>query len=285
MISGIYEPLGFLQGQAEDFMALIYHHIFFDESGKHEADPLIAFSGVCSTGNRLSAFDAVWRSTLRYYELPSLHMKSVSRLSEDHGHMFKKGQTIDERTDALIPFADIINTHLEIGVIQAWSVRGYNSLSSAAKQILGGSNDPYFLAFVRGLLEIVKHIGEDGRINLICDDDIDTAWDCYNHYRTVGKVDHRIQKQAVSLSFANDKHFPALQAADMVAFLTRQEASQQFDGKPNIWRRLYDRLTIEPYAPLGVMRWYHMYAGAEMLAEFAKEANELAETKKADKHR
>jgi hypothetical protein len=277
-----YPPLGFLQSlERQPIMAIIYHQLFCDESGKYQSDPLIAFSGVCATGDRLSAFDSAWRVLLRSYEIDSLHMARVSRLVEDHGYRFRKGQTLDERTDALLPFADCINKYLEMGFIQAWDVKGFNHLSITAKRSLGGSNDPYFLSFVLGLTDIVRRINDEDRISIICDDDPYTAWDCYNHYRSVGEVDWEIQKKAISISFANDKHFPALQAADMVAFLTKHEAGEKFNKTPNLWRRLHDRLTTEPEPAYGIMRWFQMYADEPQLVEFANEINAAAEQKKS----
>jgi hypothetical protein len=44
------------------------------------------------------------------------------------------GQSLDERIDALLPFADCINDHLEIGLAQAWNVKGYNNLSLEVKK-------------------------------------------------------------------------------------------------------------------------------------------------------
>lgn len=258
-------------------MAFIYHQVFADESGKFEQDPLIAFCAVTATPDHLASFDAAWRTLLRAYEIDSLHMKQASRLREDCGFRMRKEQTLDERTDALIPFADLINKHLEMGVIQAWDVRGFNHLSYKVLQTLGGSNDPYFLAFVRGLAHIADVAGEDARISIICDDDPATAWDLYVHYRSLGKADFNIQRKAISLSFANDKHFPALQAADMLAFLTKHEAAEQFNGVANIWRRLFDRVTTEPRPPYGTMRWFKMFADEDTLVEFAREAREEAE--------
>lgn len=268
-----YAPLGFLQDERQPYMAFIYHQIFCDESGKYHnpSDPLVSFAGICATADRLSAFDREWRSLLSSYELESFHMERISRLVEDQGYRFRKGQTIHERTELLYPFADCVNKHLEKGFIQAWSIKGYNFLSREAKALLGGSDDPYFLAFVRGLQEIVRHMGDDERISIIMDDDITTAWDCYRHYRMVGKADWTIQQKAVALSFANDKHFPALQAADMAAFLTKHEAAERFTGVPNIWKALFRRLITEPEPPYGIMRWFPMFAAEEELIGFANE--------------
>jgi|GEM_PF-1595117 len=264
-------------------MAFVYHQVFCDESGKYNDHPLIAFAGVVATPDRLRAFDDHWRDLLRDYELADLHMERVTRLVEDHGYRFRKGQTIDDRTELLIPFADCINKYLEQGLIQAWNVIAYNRIPLAGLKMLGGSRDPYFWAFIRGLLEVVDHLGEDDRISIVMDDDETTAWDCYCHYRSIGRASVEIQKKAISLSFANDKHVPALQAADMVAFLTRQEATERFYKVPNPWRQLFDRLTTEPEPPYGIMRWFSMFAGEEQIVNIANDLMSRAEQKKNKK--
>ena len=197
-------------------MAFVYNHVFCDESGKSDHDPVIAFSAVCSTSDRLSAFDREWRVLLRSYDLDALHMERDSRLAENSGYRFKRGDTIEERTEALYPFADCINKYLEVGIIQAWDVRGFNHLPHEVLKALGGSTNPYFMAMSRGLSYVAERAGEDERINFIFDDDPYTAWDSYNHYRSLAKADVRLARSAISLSFANDKHFPALQATDMI---------------------------------------------------------------------
>lgn len=260
-------------------MAFVYHQVFCDESGKFQQDPLIAFCAVSATSDRLQTFDREWRALLRSYELleTGLHMERASRLVDDFGYRLRKGQTAGERTGLLLPFADCINQYLEFGMIEAWDVRGLNHLPDSVIQTLGGTRDPYFWALSRGLTWLANHLGEDDRMSIICDDDPYTAWNSYMHFRSLGKADFRLQRDAVSFSFANDKHFPALQAADMLAFLTRHEANEQFNEVPNMWRDLFDRLVTEPTPPYGLMRWHKMFADEEQLFEFGKQAEAEAE--------
>ena len=264
-----FGPLGFLQTiELEPFMAMI-HQAYFDESGKKGDHPVVTFSGVAVSQSKLQGFDDAWNELLRSYGLPSLHMARASRLSEKHGHKIRKGQSIGERIDALIPFADCINDHLEIGLLQALDVNGFNSLSKAAKIQLGSPDDPYHIAFARGLLEIVDYVPEDDRISLICDDDPETAWDCYRHYRGVRRVHAEIRRKTVSLSFADDEYFPGLQAVDMVAFLSRLEAKRQFYGDDYRFQRLFDHLITEK--GVNHMQWSVMFADEKKLKELGTE--------------
>jgi hypothetical protein len=207
----------------EPLLAII--HAYFDESGKKSDHPVVAFSGVCVGRDKLDDFDIAWRTLLRQYDLPALHMAKVSRSSQKVGSKMKANQTWAERIDCLKPFADCINAHLEIGLIQAWDVKGFWAIGKAERKALGSPTDPYYTAFARALIELVDHVKDDDRISLICDDDRETALDCYRHYRGLQHARPDIRKKFASLTFATDDDFPALQAADMVAYLSRLEAN------------------------------------------------------------
>jgi len=242
---------------------LAIFNAYFDESGKKGDHPVVSFSGVCVPGSKLQEFDDEWRSLLRLYEIRSLHMARVSRLSEKHGPKMPRGQSPTDRIQALKPFADCINEYLEVGMMQAWDVRGFNALSERVRRGLGSPDDPYYLAFSRGLMELADYIHSDDHISLICDDDRETALDCYRHYRGMSHAREDVRAKFVSLSFAKDDYFPALQAADMVAFLCRLQARWEFYGDRYDFRALFTYLTTEK--GLGYMKWFIMTANEEQI--------------------
>jgi len=116
-------------------------------------------------------------------------------------------------------------------------------MSEDARARLGNAQDPYYIAFTRSLIELAHFGLPEDRITLICDDDAETAWTCYQHYRAVRRVHGLVRKKTVGLCFADDKHFPALQAADMVAVLARLEARRLFYGVPHSYVELLRYLT------------------------------------------
>jgi len=123
------------------------------------------------------------------------------------------------------------------------------------------------------LLEIAGYVQGSDKISLICDDDIQTAWDCYRHYRSVRRVDSEINDKVASLSFADDEYFPALQAADFVAFLSRLEAKRQFYSDFNMYLRLFN-YTVKQR---GVNRtdWRMMFADEAKLIDLGKSMGKL----------
>src|SRR5215469_11691380 len=127
-------------------------HLYCDESGKYRKNPVVSISGIGANLRRSEEFSEEWKALLRVYELgDELHMSRVGDLSQACGPRMPDGQNYEERGEALRPFADLINRHFEVGLIQAWDVKGYNHLTLEAKKRLGGSHDPYQLAFTRGL--------------------------------------------------------------------------------------------------------------------------------------
>ena len=170
----------------------------------------------------------------------------------------------EERAEAMKPFADCINTNLEYGLIQALDVKGFNVLSKHIRAGLGSPNDPYFVAFARGLVALVDYVHSDDKISIICDSDLETAFSCFQHLKGVQRVHPRVRDQVISLSFANDDYFPALQAADMIAYIARLEARRQFYGIPHNYRHLLEYL-VDKRPEGSVTQWGVMFANEELL--------------------
>ncbi len=234
-------------------------HAYFDESGKQSDHPLIAVCGVCASPAKIDKFNDGWNGLLRQYDLSEFHMARASRYSRSWGSVPK--QSMAERIEAIKPFADCIGENLELGLIEAWDVKGFKAIPPEARAKVGNPQDPYYLAFVRALLELADYVQGNDVLSLICDHDEETAWDCYRHYKGVQKVSERVRKKTVCISFADDKFFPALQAADMVAFLTRHEAREEFYKIRNEWLSLFNYTVRNRDADK--MQWQKMFANEE----------------------
>ncbi|HEV2387090.1 MAG TPA: hypothetical protein VGS20_07510 [Candidatus Acidoferrales bacterium] len=243
---------------------------FCDEGGKYQSGKLVSFVGLIASPPRLKDFDEEWKATLHSYELPAFHMMELADVHSAHGPKFPRDRTGPQTIEALEPFADCINKHLEVGLIQVWSVNAYVSMPTEAKARLGGScNDPHYLAFIRGVLEAVNWIEAVDRLSVVCDDDKAKAWDFYLHYRAICDAVPELRKKLVALTFAQDENFPALQAADMVAFLSRKEALAEFQSKTSDWTPLFSYLTTDPEPSKGFMSWYRIFAGEKELLALA----------------
>jgi len=133
---------------------------------------------------------------------------------------------------------------------------------------IGNPNDPYYLAFARAMLAIADYAQAHDVVSVICDHDEETAWNCYRHYRGVRKASDKVREKTASISFADDKYFPALQAADLVAFLTRLEAREQFYRIPNEFVSLFNYMAKER-GP-NKMEWKKMFADEKLASNLLR---------------
>ena len=152
-------------------------HGYFDESGKVDK-PVVAFCGFVAAASKIQPFDDEWNSILRGYEMDVLTMKRAFKAHVPLSPKIRK-QSFAERIETLKPFADCIRKHFEYGVAVAVDVAGFKDLSPGAKKQLGRMENPHYLAFLQGMTAFLYHLRSDDRISFICDDDEETAWNCY----------------------------------------------------------------------------------------------------------
>ncbi len=252
--------------ERKPFMAIL--SAYFDESGKSHSQRVVTFCGVCAPANKIQSFEDEWNGLLRRYGMPYLSMKEALRLKKPLSKNVKAlGKR--ERIDALEPFSDCIREHIELGISVAVDVQAYEKdLSVEARRRLGGSPDPHYLAFMSGIMGPVAYVQSDDHVSLICDDDEATALNCYQFYRRVRKVHKLAHDKLISISFAQDRQFPPLQAADFVASLVRLEAHRQFENRPYDYRELFLHLTA-PQSPAKMM-WGISFYGSERMKAFGK---------------
>ncbi len=106
---------------------------------------------------------------------------------------------------------------------------------------LGNPKEPSYVAFARAILELIEYCKPEDRIAIICDHDNETAGHFFSHYKGIRHAHPLVRKMTISLAFADDYYFPALQAADMLAYLIRLEAKHKF------YRDFYDYRSLLLY--------------------------------------
>lgn len=169
-------------------------------------------------------------------------MKVMSDLHAEPSRKIPKTCSFETRMESLRPFADCINRNLEIGLIQAWDVKGFAAIDPNVKIGLGNPNDPYYLAFARALAELPDLVQQEDQVAVVCDFDKETAGVCYQHYLGMREASDEIRQKITSLCFEDDEAVPALQAADMVAYLARREAANKFRQASFNFKTLYTYL-------------------------------------------
>ncbi len=90
---------------------------------------------------------------------------------------------------------------------------------------------------------LAEFASQEESITMTCDEDEETAWNCYRLYRRVKELAPKTGRQLAAIAFADDVHFPVLQAADMLSFLCREQARLQWYGESYEYRDFFRCLT------------------------------------------
>jgi hypothetical protein len=233
---------GYLESRftPEDLMAVI--HSFFDESGKFQDHKVVAFCGFVASPSQLVDFDKQWNNQLRRTGMTALHWVDARRSGKVLGSKVGR-QALAERINELKPLADCVNDYLGLGIACAFEVTGYTSFAQKSKDLVGGSDNPFYVQFLRIVGLLANYARPDESITMMCDEDETTAWNCYRLYRRVKELEPKRGRRLAAITFADDVHFPALQAADMLSFLCREQAKLQWYGEPYQYQEFFRYLT------------------------------------------
>lgn len=216
---------------------------YFDESGKFKDHTVVSFGGVAVPADQQDAFHQEWERLLLLNGLEALTAKQALRhkypLSDDNPVL-----GAEERAKAITPFISAIRKHFWIIKCVAVDVSAFSSLPSRYHQILG--DDPFFTAFLRMLLEIIKSTHPEDKLMMVCDDEEQMAEPMYKLYRRVKIVYPEARDKLKSITFGDDEWMYALQAADLVSSLVRLEAAKRFSGTAYDYEGLFAEITKKP---------------------------------------
>lgn len=126
----------------------------------------------------------------------------------------------------------------------AIDVREFQATAEQHRRIW--SDDPCYTAFARNVIQILGDAPSDGIISLYCDDEEKTAWPFYQLYRKIKNQYPDARQRMKGITFTDDRLSFALQAADLVSSLIRQEAVLRFRNEPYQYQSLFEELTRQP---------------------------------------
>jgi len=144
------------------------HHSFFDESGKFQDHQVVAFCGFGASDSQLVEFDKQWKNQLRRCGMDALHWVKARRSGKALGDNIGPQKAV-ERINDLKPFADCVNDYLGVGVACAFEVTGYTSFAKEAKSLLGGSDNPFYIQFLRTVMLLAEFARPQENIAMMCD--------------------------------------------------------------------------------------------------------------------
>jgi hypothetical protein len=204
-------------------------HAFFDESGKLADSDFVCIAGYIAGDEDWNKFCEKWGSLLGRHKIPYIHMREMIALS---GPYQAKGWTHKERDEVLTEFIDVIREHIWGGFGVAVNAKYLRSMGKDAMKRIG---DPQIFCFQRIISRVLLRLEEVGYqpvISAIFDDSEAYSVRCYRTWSKLRRMVPAMHKRIPSITFADDKHFFPLQAADILAWETNKSLRQQVGNLP-----------------------------------------------------
>jgi hypothetical protein len=222
-------------------------HLCLDESGKFRDSDYVSFCGYVSYAHDWEAFSQDWMSALLSEGLSVLHTTDAYRFNGDEWKAKKAAWGTDaeaERDALLLRFAAIVNKHAGPCVGAAVDAAHYRKMASDFRKRL---TNPHYLGFEQVVREVVglsNVAGQQHTIGLIVDDEEEYSIECYRLLTKLKLRNPDMRNRLTSLCFANDNTYPPLQAADLLAHVTRHELIRKSVEPGRTPGALYSALTI-----------------------------------------
>lgn len=179
-------------------------------------DKFVSYAGVAGIAPSWEVFDYAWVEVLQEYGLPYLH--TVQAMNWRGPFAAKVGewgdQRLEKRDGLLLKCASVIvDSHLQsIGF--ASDVRNFK-----ANSVVGKKKE----LFDTVLGSIIGWLKPSFVMTIFCDDEQDTAEEYYKLLNRYRRAHQGVADKIAGICFHDDKVFPPLQAADLVAWTLREE--------------------------------------------------------------
>lgn len=192
-------------------------YLYLDESGKFHDKGYICLCGYLGDDLQLEQFNERWIALLRECRIPSFHMAKFPAACR------KLGLDETETTKRLEKFVDAIRESRLFGFSVGVDGKYFKKRLTAAGV---RDADPALFAVHRILRKLADTCIEPGNqpphIMLTFDEDEEYSIRCYKLVSRLRRIQPEIREMIMAISFADDKHFSPLQAADLLANLTNE---------------------------------------------------------------
>jgi Protein of unknown function (DUF3800) len=210
-------------------------YLYADESGKfHNADH-ISFCGYLTHGREWGRICVEWNDCRMAYDVPPVHMASIMYPERDKEWLRmreKWGKDWEARRNEMLKeLASVVMNSHAVCIGASVDARHFKTMDeSPFKREV---KDPIFMAFymvIRNALDILdRNVRESPSLALVFDDDRQFAKETYEFVDQLREAFPRVNK-IDSICFANDKAYPGVQMADMVAYESRSLLIQRMEN-------------------------------------------------------
>jgi hypothetical protein len=245
-----------LPAEREDWMAIF--HVYGDESGKLSGNAdRTSFCGYVAHVSQWQMFAANWNACRFKWQVPAIHMARIM-YPDNKDDAWKKvkqdwGDAWEKKRDALVnELSEIIRESAIVCVGAVVDSKHFRLLADNNPEFKKLHRDPIHLAFhlfVMGGIQATEVIDKVSPIGVVIDNDKEFAMRVYEQFeglRSLAATDSRftkVRERMHSISFVDDDFYPAVQAADMIAYEARRVMVERITN-PDYTSELYDNLTF-----------------------------------------
>jgi hypothetical protein len=211
-------------------------HVYGDESGKFHSSEKLAFASWVSDMEGWIAFDENWRSLMKDSGIQFIH---TSELMGHHKNYQGREFSTDEKVQLLRDCLKLANRTSPLLVASAVDCQQFRSLTTSTQHKLG--DDGHIMCFIAFLHQLTI-LMEEGRllsgvgirkpIALMFDDNPEYAAECYTILSTQRQNNPLWNDWIKSICFADDEFNSPIQAADILAWISRHHLSNKFPSRP-----------------------------------------------------
>lgn len=269
-----------------EWMAFFY--IYADESGKlsgkSDYTALCGFVGAALEVQRAS-YD--WSLCQTKWGAPPIHMSQImSDNPRDQRWIDKRtewGNRWEELRDTMLDdFASVLQQSRLVALGTVIDSAKYREIQKdpAIKLPVNDSNVYVFQELIMSALERIEVVDDCSPVSVVVDDDQDTAFQYYEMLKSLKANESssfdKIRRRVHGLCFSNDKSYPILQAADMLAYESRSLMVKRISDPNTPPSQRYQRLTQ------GGINQPKLYTGDTLLKVATETARRMKEQQKHD---
>ena len=222
--------LGYLHPLAlkVDFMLFA---AYLDGSGKlhNQNSDHVVLAGAVFYGDRVGEFGPQWTERLKTHSqaakrpiVPFLHTTEALR---SDGHF--KGWELPQVLTLLEDLATLTRDHSYKLISAPANKTSFKNLPSDFQKKLQGPNE---LSFEICINDLVDDLGRHDQLHIACDDEENESIKMYKFLVRYKLRYPQRRDKFVGLCFADDRFHPALQAADLLAYVVREEFDRRTTG-------------------------------------------------------
>jgi hypothetical protein len=211
---------------------LVTMHVYLDDSESLRGDEYVCLAGFAARDSAWEEFAQKWARLLIRLNLPptgDYRFLHVSDFLSGEGVYKESSREFPVRVEIVRHFIGLIRQYIDFGI-------GVGVDAKALREVTAGDKkrvSPLVFCFMRVLRNLIDHSGilSPGEImSLVLDDSESSAMKLYGTLKTLKRLHPEVRNRVGAITFADDRFFQPLQAADLAACIGIRELKRPNDA-------------------------------------------------------